>query len=136
MSRTISISVTAAMLLLLSTSGSRAQDFCSPDTAEISATQLLRALSLDLRGVVPTVEEYGAIVSGGEVDETLIDGWLASDEFAARAVRQHANLLWPSIANVRLVHGRARLTLDATTRLYYRRGAAIQYRGLSAAMCL
>lgn len=85
----------------------------------------LRALSLDLRGVVPTVEDYDAL-AGGRAPETFVDAWLGLSpgappptEFAERVVRRHGALLWPSIDNVdRIFHFRRGLSRDTTTNIW------------------
>ena len=48
-----------------------------------------RALSLDLRGNVPTPEELEAIESSGEVSSTMLDSWLNSIEFEEQVIEQH-----------------------------------------------
>ena len=53
-----------------------------------------RALSLDVRGVVPTADELLAIEAAGEVPESLLDDWLASPEFESQVIAQHRELLW------------------------------------------
>ena len=122
----------AAAAILAPAGGARTQDpgpsgdaaSCPPDVADLSPTEYLKALSLDLRGVVPTVAEYEAI-SAGTDPASLVDEWLASDDFAARAVRRHRALLWDNISNVRLVYNRARLSLR--DGVYWRAGAARYY---------
>ena len=52
-----------------------------------------RALSLDIRGVVPTSDELLAIEDAGEVPEALLDAWLASPQFESQVIAQHRELL-------------------------------------------
>ncbi len=40
---------------------------CPPAEVELSPTTYLRSMSLDLRGVAPTVEEYETVAELGEV---------------------------------------------------------------------
>lgn len=105
---------------------------CRPEVPRLDRDAYLRALSLDLRGVPPTVEEHEAIAAEPDVPEALIDEWLASEEFAARAVRRHRALIWPAIDNVRLVHFRRRLgtagSASAGTLRYYRGSVARDIR--------
>ena len=53
-----------------------------------------RAVSLDIRGVVPTAEELTAIERAGELDDTTLDAWLASDAFVEIAVERHRERFW------------------------------------------
>ncbi len=105
---------------------------CEPDEPELDLHRYLRALSLDLRGVVPTVEEHDAVEAAGEVGEALVDEWLASEEFVVRSVRYHRDLLWNSLSNVRLNNNRVSLNsfrVGSGDRIYWRNGHADRYRG-------
>lgn len=85
-----------------------ADEFC-PLYEEISNTQLLRRLSLDLRRQLPSYEEYETL--GDEpVDDALIDDYLNGPEFAAAVRRFHDDLLWSNVGNVRLSNNKARLS--------------------------
>ncbi len=53
-----------------------------------------RALSLDIRGVVPTTAELEAIEAAGEIEESLIDDWLNSSEFEQVVIAQHRDRFW------------------------------------------
>ncbi len=85
----------------------------------------LRALSLDLRGVVPTVEELDALAAGKR-PESFVDEWLGlaagappPTEFAERVVRRHGALLWPSIDNVdQIFHFRRSLSRNSATNVW------------------
>ena len=68
----------------------------------ISGTDYLRAVSLDLRGVPPTAEEYGLVEPGGGVPDSLLDAWLSSDAFAERAARYHRSLFWNNLDQTQL----------------------------------
>jgi hypothetical protein len=61
--------------------------------------QLLRRLSLDLRGHMPSYEEFTALDSQSTVPDTTIASWLASDDFRAVARRYHEDLFWPNVSN-------------------------------------
>jgi hypothetical protein len=100
---------------------------CPTDDTLLSGNSWLRALSLDLRGVVPSPEEYAALDASGEVDDALIDSWLGSDAFAWQAVRFHRSLLWPNVTDIRLIGSRQRLLYE--DGLYYRYQVAQNYRG-------
>jgi hypothetical protein len=83
--------------------------FAAPAIAEVSATceqpheidkyQLLRKLSLDLRGRVPSYEEYVALDAKSGVSVDIIRGWLSSDEFRLVMRRFHEELFWPNVSN-------------------------------------
>jgi hypothetical protein len=51
-----------------------------------------RAVSLDVRGVVLTLDEVEAIRTAGELDDATLDSWLASEGFADQVVRHHQTL--------------------------------------------
>ncbi len=69
---------------------------------EIDRYQLLRRLSLSLRGALPTYEEYVALDAEAALPEAWIDEMLASDEFRLVMRRFHADLLWPNLAGTAL----------------------------------
>jgi len=57
----------------------------------------VRALSLDLRGVVPTEAELTEIEEEGHLSETILDVWLASPEFETVVVGKHQELFWNNL---------------------------------------
>ena len=67
---------------------------------ELSATEWLRTMSLDLRGNIPTADEYLAVESGLRSPEDYLDDWLNSPEFAARVVRLHRKLLYNNLGGL------------------------------------
>lgn len=100
---------------------------CADDAEEASVERLLRAWSLDVRGVTLTLEEY-ARVEAGEAPEVLLDEWLASEAFPERAVRRHRELFWPNLGGVGVLESGNRLTsMDGSP--YYREGIAQNLRG-------
>jgi hypothetical protein len=54
----------------------------------------VRALSLDIRGVVPTAAELEAMEDAAGIDESTLDEWLSSPEFEATVIAQHRNRFW------------------------------------------
>lgn len=112
---------------------------CAPEVSAIASTSWMRAVSLDVRGDVPSVDEYRAVRDGEATVETLVDEWLASDGFSERVLRQHRKLLWNNITNVRVLpasSGISRTNLGGGVYTpYYRRSVATRYRGL-AVPCL
>lgn len=107
---------------------------CRPESPRLDRAELARALSLDLRGRIPTLEELEAIAAapGEGVPAAILNEWLESPEFAARAVRHHRELLWNNLANVRFVHFSQRLGPSSTavggTRRWFRSAAAREIR--------
>ncbi|MFT7582204.1 MAG: hypothetical protein ACI9MR_003886 [Myxococcota bacterium] len=103
---------------------------CEPLSEQIDAYKALRATSLDLRGTLPTMEEYAAVEADPEMSSDLVDEWLQSDAFAERAVRIHRDLLWNNVDDLILVNTRGRLS--ARGGLYFRGGGqASRYRILN-----
>ena len=83
----------------------RAEDapMCRPVDEGLSLAEHLRAISLDLRGTVPTAEEFAAVAELGEIPEQLVDEWMEDPRFIARVVRRHRELLWPNVEDQVLV---------------------------------
>lgn len=106
---------------------------CEVEGKELNPHRQLRALSVQLRGVVPSLEEHAIVDLWGEVPQSLVDEWLASEEFAQRVVRLHRDRLWNNISNVNLFNSRSglRRTYDpgSASYLYWRSQQAIRYRG-------
>lgn len=102
---------------------------CAPDSVEIEPLRYLRALSLDLRGTVPSLDEVERVRSTGEVPEAMVDRWLSSDEFAWQVVRHHRALLWNNVSNVRIFNASAALGGNGRTQPMWRRNRGIMYRG-------
>lgn len=99
-----------------------------PDPQDIiKAHDYLRALSLDLRGVVPDASEYSYILPDGTVPEEVIDEWMSTSSFAEQVVRHHKSLLWPNISDVRIMSNRSRMI--ETGGIWYRYLVAPLYRG-------
>ena len=80
---------------------------CRSDAVELEKNAYLRALSLDLTGDVPSLDDYAALRSAGDVPEATIDEMLASDAFVERAVRWHREVLWDNVENVDIVNYQA-----------------------------
>lgn len=106
---------------------------CPADDPKLSKTEYLRALSLDLRGTVPTVPEYQALIDEEDVPESLIDKWLAEPAFGERVARFHRSLLWNNITNIQLLSASTALRRDSG--LYWARNRAQVFRG-GIAPCL
>ena len=124
------VSVTA-MISLVAGSASAEELCCPPAADELSPTEYLRALSLDLRGVIPTVDELERVAGAGEVSVELIDEMLVSEAFTARAVRRHQALLWNNVSNVNLLQNNVGLAnyTRAEQTILWRPNLATLYRG-------
>ncbi|MCB9668728.1 MAG: hypothetical protein H6734_04550 [Alphaproteobacteria bacterium] len=99
---------------------------CLPGEELLDGTSWLKALSLDLRGELPSLEEYEAVAAGEPV-QTYIDGWLDTEAFADQVVRYHSSLVWPNVSDIRLLSNRQRLI--STGGIYWRYLVAPHYRG-------
>jgi hypothetical protein len=130
-----------AVVTLFAVSSAFAQDgsnqdiLCPEDEPEMSATRYARGLSLDLRGIIPTVEEFETIRAAGEIPETLLDDWLHESSFVDRVVRKHRSLLWNNVTNVNLWNASFSLARYDGAYAYWRRQPAPEYRG-EALPCL
>lgn len=90
----------AALAASLQSLPARAQSCDAGDTQ--AALQLLRRLSLDLRGRVPSFDELDLVARTGSLDPALIDRMLASDEFIGEMRAYHKELLWTNLSAQRL----------------------------------
>lgn len=106
---------------------------CPPAEALLPSERWLRAASLDIRGVIPSEDEYLQISSANELPEALIDGWLETDEFAHRVARHHRSLLWPGFDSTRFVNNRFRVALSGG--IYRSRSRDNFYRGAPNTGC-
>ena len=74
-------------------------DECAP-TREVDPLRLLRQASLDLRGTIPTFDEYEAVRDAADPAaeaEQRIDDMLASEAWYGQVREYHRGLLWSSI---------------------------------------
>ena len=76
----------------------------------IDRYQLLRRLSLDLRGHPPTVAEYNALDSLQDVPDATVAAYLTSDEFRMAMRHYHELMFWPNVTNVQLNNVNSQLT--------------------------
>ncbi len=93
----IAAGVLAATLLTPAEAECADPALCRPQQTRLDDHGFFRALSLDIRGTVPTPAEYARMETEGY--ETQLDEWLTTEEFAERVVRRHRALLWPNIEN-------------------------------------
>ena len=105
----------------------------TPDPVEqLSTLESVRSLSLQLRGVVPSIEEMEQIESLGGIEEALLDQWLSSDEFEQQVIRHHRTLFWNSNFSNDL---EIRRLLFNSGNVFYRRLTSQFNRGLSRIQC-
>lgn len=95
--------------------------------------QLLRRLSLDLRGKAPSYEEYLALDAQSNVPASTIQQWLTTDDFRVVMRRYHEDLFWPNVTNVALNNTNAQLVTITTPDAWTisSSGKRKQFRGLS-----
>lgn len=108
-----------------------ADDECPDTDGWLDGEAHLRAMSLDLRGVVPGAGEVELV--DGEVPADVIDEWLASEAFADRAARFHRTLLWNNVGNIRALDNR--VLLGARSGVWWARIRSTLYRGEFDAHC-
>lgn len=110
--------------------------YCS-QPHEVDRFQLLRRLSLDLRGQVPSYEEYLALEGKTEIPASVVSSYLASDGFRHAMRRYHESFLWPNVSNVGFAVNTATvapLELKAggsSVHLFSAPGRRSTYRGLA-----
>ena len=104
----------------------------TPDKSDVlDVYQRARAISLDLRGVVPDPSEIEAINNTGTLDESMIDSWLQSEDFEEQAIKQHRSLFW----------NKANFTINKTRNIYAQNGVYYakflsgQRRGMNKRAC-
>ena len=106
-------------------------EVCVEPKERLDKYQYLRALSLDLRGHIPSLEEYEALHELDDVPQEWIQTWMSEPAFGQRAVRWHKSLLWNNVAGDRLFSVSSSLTGNGSAASPYRRvgGVAIRTRG-------
>lgn len=108
------------------------------DSTVAQSLQYLRRLSFDLRGRLPDMAELDSVVTnGGELDPTIIDGIVASEELVEQLREHHRELLWLNIADLRIGAQAWNLGKVPRTDIYLitANGRAVAYRGGNVA-CL
>jgi hypothetical protein len=106
---------------------------CPPADELVDAERWLRAASLDIRGVIPSLEEYQQISSPDALPEDLIDAWLETDAFVETAVAEHRSRLWNRIGGTNLISNRN--TLGNSGGIRWIRARAGTYRGNGNLYC-
>ena len=83
---------------------------------ELDDLQSARALSLQLRGIVPSAQEMNEIEADGGVDASRLDQWLSSEAFQEQVMRHHRSLFWNSSFANDLENKRLLFTANNTRR--------------------
>ena len=76
----------------------------------IDRYQLLRRLSMDLRGHPPSIAEYNALDALQDVPDATVQTYLQSDEFRMAMRHYHELLFWPNVTNVALNNTNSQIT--------------------------
>ena len=101
------------------------------DAASQDLLGYARALSLDLRGVVPAQDELMDIEADGEVTDQRLDEWLHSSAFEEQVIRKHRELFWNQLA-VNLLPRRKLFPRDG---IYYNNQRSRHTRGVRLTHC-
>ncbi len=101
---------------------------CADEPPELALGPYLRALSLDLRGVVASPAEIEAARDESML-RPILDEWMESGAFADRIVRRHRALLWNDVSTIALLSPAASLT-RGTSSLYFVSSRSPGYRGV------
>ncbi|MEL6345097.1 MAG: hypothetical protein AAFV53_18455 [Myxococcota bacterium] len=104
----------------------------TPEIITLSPERRARAVSLDIRGVVPTPEEMEQISRDGGLSDAMLEDWLQSDAFTEQAVRHHRALLWNELSLNNLLGNRQ---LRRQNNIWYNGRAAEYSRGLRNLSC-
>lgn len=132
----------ALALTALGAVEARAQ-VCEPSEVQQSL-QLLRRLSLDLRGRVPDIAELESVVANaGEIDPSIVHGIVTSEDAVAQVRAHHRDLLWANISDQRIADNNwilqnvRRPAGQTGDPIYYvNSGRTRLYRGVTNATCL
>ena len=114
-------------------------EVCAP-TFEAAPLRLLRQLSLDVRGRIPTVEESQRLLDAADPDAELAsmrEEMFAGPEFARTTMEYHRGLLWTSLDRslVALDGGDRRLSRDRGRDIWFVNNRKSRYRGNNAFLC-
>lgn len=112
---------------------------CAP-TDGIDPLRLLRQSSLDLRGRVPSEDEYERVRDAGDPGaelDTMVEAMLESDEYRRTVREYHRELLWSSLDDEIVLHisnGQARLRTSGDRWILANKRRT--YRGANGLTCL
>src|SRR5687767_2936547 len=89
--------LTLAVALTAASGWAQSTDAQCELSKPVDGQRLLRRLSLDLRGYVPSYQEQLDQRSVADVSATKLDSYLASTDFVGQMRRYHEQLLWPNL---------------------------------------
>lgn len=127
-----------SVALLLGSTPSLAEDgpVCAPVT-KVPLERYLRQLSLDLLGRPPTIEEYEAARTKGDVTVEDVRALMGSEEFYKRMRGYHRALLWSNVSGSVNNNGNSRLqgAGSTTDALSLRGNSSTSLRGGNGIGC-
>ncbi|MFN7131940.1 MAG: hypothetical protein ACK4N5_07650, partial [Myxococcales bacterium] len=121
-------------LLLCATAKAEVPKRCD-EPHEVDKYQLLRRLSLDLRGRIPSYEEYEALDGVETVPAETVRGFLKGDDFRLAMRRYHEDMFWPNVSNVRLNGVNAALLVRGAAVMISSQARNNRLRGNANATC-
>lgn len=101
------------------------------DAATLDLHAYVRAVSLDVRGVVPTADELDTIEAAGELPDALLQEWLRSDGFTEGVVSRHRERFWNNL-DISLLNERR---LGQRSQIRFVNARANSLRGAAQAHC-
>ncbi len=102
---------------------------CLDEPTELNADRYLRALSLDLRGRLPSAAELESLYFSEDTEAAssdLIDSLMDDNAFAEQVVRRHRTFFWPNLGNVRILAPRQ--DIQQSRGIWWDRDRARTYR--------
>ncbi|MEZ4403296.1 MAG: hypothetical protein R3B06_24940 [Kofleriaceae bacterium] len=109
---------------------------CAPDAAP-DKYRMLRQVTLDLWGRIPTYDEYRALDDQAELTGAAIDAMFTSEEYFAQLRSYFRHLIWGGLPDDFGVTGsQRRMTRQATTNLYFVGNLRSTFRGRADVTCL
>lgn len=106
----ISLALAATLLAGSAAADDDEEALVCDEPHDVDRFQLLRRLSLDLRGSVPSIEEYQELEGEDLVSAETIQKMIESDEFRVAMRNYHELMFWPNVSNVRTANANASLT--------------------------
>lgn len=114
-------------------------DECAPTDA-VDPLRLLRQTSLDLRGTIPTFDEYERVRSAPDRDaevETLVDEMFAGAEYRRTIRDYHRDLLWSTVNEAILAEiPSPQARIRPVSGIWQATNKARTYRGAAGVECL
>ena len=110
---------------------------CAP-TENVDKDRLLRQLTLDLLGRIPTIDELAAASAVDELDDKFLETMLQSDEYFAQVRAYHRTLLWSTLKGVPFLLNRGQILRRFGPQIYYSNNNQAQrkFRGRGGLQCL